>query len=598
MKLDMDFVIENTAQYTKNIKIFSFCIYGQHKKYCQGLLENIKIISKEYPEFKIWIYGGDDVPEKYIKQYKEYEQVNYIQVNQNSDILMCCRFLPIDHEKVILCLVRDADSRITKRDIWCINQFINNKHNFHTIRDHYFHKTRIMGGLFGMKKCKLSEQINFRETLNIWIQNKNIGYNTDADFLTENIHGLVKTELLIHSDIIGYNGEDICTIDLPHDDDYDFIGNVYNFDTNDNEIPEFKHDHHLLLNHLNWLDTQKRYDIIFFISCKLDISKLVCPSDQLHSILTLFYIASYKLTNPLGCQKLLELFRYTYVEEHDIVNSNYLFNILGKKKIGTTDPERKPKDNEIVICYGNYCNDVNNLPFSSNVYRNALYYNMITHDDFEYDECWKNVDKIYIINLIERKDRYIELLSELARMNAPLHKIYHVKGEKTNTTGDKTLDSYLGATESHLRAVRDMKNNNYNNCIIFEDDFTFNFNYQEHKNNMKLFFERRYEYDVCLLAASKYHKIVPYDDLLSLSYQICTTTSGYMISNESIDKVLECFEDGYNKMLLTKDYTTFVCDRYWSKLQKNNKFFIFNKKMGYQRVTYSDIKKSVNFNFD
>ena len=56
-------------------KIFSFCLYGNQKKYCQGLLENIKLINEYYPDFEIWIACGDDVPLKYLEEFINYFKI-------------------------------------------------------------------------------------------------------------------------------------------------------------------------------------------------------------------------------------------------------------------------------------------------------------------------------------------------------------------------------------------------------------------------------------------------------------------------------------------------------------------------------------------
>jgi hypothetical protein len=67
-------------------------------------------------------------------------------------ILMMYRFLPIDEPEVELMMVRDADSRIHVRDRWTIHEFIKSQHKAHVIRDHPYHTTPLMGGLWGLKK--------------------------------------------------------------------------------------------------------------------------------------------------------------------------------------------------------------------------------------------------------------------------------------------------------------------------------------------------------------------------------------------------------------------------------------------------------------
>lgn len=579
------------------MKVFSFCIFGNKKKYLLGLCKNIEIINEKFPDFYIWIYAGNDIPEEYIIKYKSYKNIKYIETEYNNRFLTCMRFFPIDESNIDLFFSRDTDSRITNRDIWCINQFIKSDKTYHVVREHYFHKALIMTGIFGAKK-NINININLSEKFNEIKNELCENYNIDVDFVNKFLYNSIKNDLLIHTNIVAFKNEYTEKIDLELENNYDFVGNVYDFDENNIEYCVYKYFDENIMNHLQWLDEQRQLEIISRIGIEFEKYIYLYSPYNRNCILDKIYVANYYLKKYDECIRILSLFKYTHITEHNIFNSNYLLNDIQKKIIGTCDPNREPNEDEIIICYGNYCHDIYNLPISNKIYRNVLYYNMINHNIFEFDKSWNKIEKIYIINLIERKDRYIEVLSELAKLNFPFNRIYHVKGEKNNLTNDKLLNSYLGATDSHLQALKDMKKNNLKNCLILEDDFIFNFNYNEIKKNINLFFERNYDYDVCLISASKFHQITPYDDLLSLSHQECTTTSGYIVSKDGIDKVLDCFQDGYNKMLETKDYNKYVCDRYWNKLQKNNKFFVFNKKFGYQRVTYSDIKNNINYNFD
>jgi hypothetical protein len=63
-------------------KVFSYCIDGSQKKYCLGMVKNLEQIKKLFPDFKVWIYLGNDVPYEYIDQYKSFRNVTLI----NTDI--------------------------------------------------------------------------------------------------------------------------------------------------------------------------------------------------------------------------------------------------------------------------------------------------------------------------------------------------------------------------------------------------------------------------------------------------------------------------------------------------------------------------------
>ena len=55
-------------------------------------------------------------------------------------------------EEADLVFFRDADSRMRERDRWCMAEFEKSDKSLHIIRDHFWHKSRIMGGAWGAKK--------------------------------------------------------------------------------------------------------------------------------------------------------------------------------------------------------------------------------------------------------------------------------------------------------------------------------------------------------------------------------------------------------------------------------------------------------------
>ena len=98
-----------------------------------------------------------------------------------------------------------------------------------------------------------------------------------------------------------------------------------------------------------------------------------------------------------------------------------------KKVIATFDCNREPETDELIVVYGNYPDWHYSMPFSSKMYRHITLFWDIPHDKVEYHPCWEKVDQIYIINLEKRHDRYVETLLELAKVQAPLHRIIHHK---------------------------------------------------------------------------------------------------------------------------------------------------------------------------
>lgn len=223
------------------MKVVSFCIYGSNEKYCRGLLENIIIIKNKLPNFYVFIYVGNGVPENYINLYSSYDKVKLIYTNRIGHDNMINRFFAIDEDNVELMIVRDADSRIHNRDLWCIHHFISSHFAAHTIRDHPDHQAKIMGGLWGLKKGLLNDKI---KNIYSFYNNKSSVINQmqhDQYFLRNAIYNLIKKYLIIYTNdhkLTLENDENICLIPFPIENN-DFCGQVVEYK---NSIPYNVHD--------------------------------------------------------------------------------------------------------------------------------------------------------------------------------------------------------------------------------------------------------------------------------------------------------------------------------------------------------------------
>lgn len=222
------------------MKVFSFSIYGDDKKYLLGLLKNIEIIREHYPDFHIFIYADKNLNEEYKKKYQSYDNVKYMEFERENHSLMCNRFFAIDDDEVEVAFIRDADSRIHERDRWCINEFLKSDKLFHIIRDHRNHAMRIMGGMWGIKKDCLD--INISDLHDFWFKKNKTEtiYRSDQNFLTDHIYPLIKNICLIHSSLMFFSDETISSIKFElNKEKTNFVGNVVLFDKNDNEYFEF-----------------------------------------------------------------------------------------------------------------------------------------------------------------------------------------------------------------------------------------------------------------------------------------------------------------------------------------------------------------------
>lgn len=292
----------------------------------------------------------------------------------------------------------------------------------------------------------------------------------------------------------------------------------------------------------------------------------------------------------------------TFNQEVNVVTidqTDCLIPHLNKKIIGTYDDNKQPEnDNELVVIIGDYPVGYDSLIHNNPLKRNYKWALNFNYDTFLGNSCWDNIDRFYILNLDEKKDRLFDILKQCKYAEIPLDKVTRFSAVKYTETSHYYINGSIGCSMSHLQILKDMMKHGYKNVVIFEDDFTFSDPIKTNQENIDKFFSRSYDYDVVLLATSTCKSIEKYDDLISISKQFCTTTSGYMISKQGAEKVIKIWETGLSSLLNTHSVRDYACDISWAQIQKDNKMFTFNYKMGYQRPIYSDITKRIAYNLD
>lgn len=265
--------------------------------------------------------------------------------------------------------------------------------------------------------------------------------------------------------------------------------------------------------------------------------------------------------------------------------------------IATTDPLRSPRKGECVVLYGHYPPTYESLLFHQHVCRpvQEFWNTTIQFSRIESSSCWDAVDRIVYINRADRMDRAASLLRELSWMGAPLDRIHRFNALIPSGDLSRGLRGQIGCLSSHLEVCRQLRDEGMQNSLIIEDDFSFSNARNRIQVDMQAFFARRYAYDVCLLATSKHGAIEPFDDLVCLTRQPCTNTAAHFVSAAGLEKLIPCFEDALQKLRCSGDILSYAVDRCWSRLQGRG-FLLFNRKMGFQISSYSDIEaRHVNY---
>jgi len=218
-------------------KVFSYCVFGNQKKYCLGMVKNLEQITQLFPDFKVFIYLGNDVPQEYIDTYKSFLNVTLIHHDFTGGRLMSYRYF-ILKDKFEFVFIRDADSRFGERDIWCMEHFFNSNFKIFTIRDHSWQGRELSGGQTGFEDFSIP---TIESNYDTFVRTgSNIDrYQSDQDFIKEYIFDKYKPNIIAYSEYSNFGEGLNMHISLPRKSNEDFCGNVYLFDDNDTEYTEF-----------------------------------------------------------------------------------------------------------------------------------------------------------------------------------------------------------------------------------------------------------------------------------------------------------------------------------------------------------------------
>jgi len=223
--------------------VFSFSLYGSKRKYTHGMIANVTLLSKRFPDARIQIYYTEDVPDDIVQKLTDFPTVRMIKTERiEGSANMFDRFLALDDPTVDIVFSRDADSRVHDRDASCIEDFIASDKLLHVIRDHPYHGTHILGGMWGMRRKALQEPMQHMIT-NWQLQQSGITHRgCDQEFLAYVIYPKFAHSLFVHDPVGFYRDieHDVQPIRIPIVDHL-FVGQAHDFNDAGEEFVEFMH---------------------------------------------------------------------------------------------------------------------------------------------------------------------------------------------------------------------------------------------------------------------------------------------------------------------------------------------------------------------
>lgn len=198
--------------------IVSFTLFRYDLKYYVGAQQNIEQVNSMLPGWKTRIYYHEDLIIKEEIEKLKMLDAEFINVKGmefgGKDVLnfpYFWRFFSfLNDERSI---VRDLDSRLSKREVQYINNWIESDKDYFIIRDHPWH-SKVPSGLFGIKRA-IQE---FKQHFEDYIANKEeIIWGDDQDILEKYSPNMKQEDVF-------YCGYDDKTNFIPRDDQDFFIG--------------------------------------------------------------------------------------------------------------------------------------------------------------------------------------------------------------------------------------------------------------------------------------------------------------------------------------------------------------------------------------
>lgn len=208
------------------MKVISYSLYGNDAKYTIGMIKNVQLAKLLYPNWICYIYHNDTVPEDILKELNSFDNVKLIDMTHMKTPGMFWRFLPNNENGVEYFMVRDSDSRFTKRESLAVEEWLQSGKILHVMRDHPHHNYVILGGMWGMK-CDKSLDMN--KEIKIYNKSSDLYEKMrDMDFLRDVIYPRYVNNSIIHA---SYYKRENWAKDFPVKwDDYKFVGEIYNED--------------------------------------------------------------------------------------------------------------------------------------------------------------------------------------------------------------------------------------------------------------------------------------------------------------------------------------------------------------------------------
>ena len=177
-------------------KLICFSLWGNNPKYTIGAVKNLELARIIYPGWVCRFYVGHDVPGDIVNTLNNGAEV-IVRKSENLDS-MFWRFLPISEDCIMIS--RDTDSRLSNREKVAVDAWLDSGKLFHIMRDHRWHATNILGGMFGCRGGVIKNIGKLIDEFKKSLPSTNY-YQIDQQFLAKYVWPIVKDNVIVHDEI-------------------------------------------------------------------------------------------------------------------------------------------------------------------------------------------------------------------------------------------------------------------------------------------------------------------------------------------------------------------------------------------------------------
>ena len=176
----------------------SFSLFGSTSLYTHGMIRNAELAPSVYPGWKVIVYASATVPEVVTTKLEKLgaEIRGAVKGVENE---MFWRFCAVGDDQFERVIIRDADSRLNKRESAAVGHWIESGLDWHVMRDHPNHWLPISGGMWGVKTGVVDmKELIIKSGLASRTYDFKSGYSLDQTFLSTVIWPIARKSCLQH----------------------------------------------------------------------------------------------------------------------------------------------------------------------------------------------------------------------------------------------------------------------------------------------------------------------------------------------------------------------------------------------------------------